>query len=253
MLASLTPTYLATAKWLNDNQGVVGIGVFIVTLLLGWTSGIFAALRRRPKFIISYIYGPTFCCTFPTGAEFEGQTVHRTGIALYLAVANIGSAASSIDKISVGYHWHLRPFTLTWLRYGVGWFWLRNQIAAIADFQAKIGENTKVYPFLIQRSITSGNAPSTFLEPGRSTNGVVYFEQPDSWGGCFPSPVAGGVNVKVEIQDVFGHSHTTKFKIPFLALEEARKYNPSFGKTISEIRNEVLPHDKSNQTDSQHK
>lgn len=245
MLDSLTTTYLATAKWLNDNQGVTGVAVFIVTLILGWASGIFAALRRRPKFRISHIDGPTFCCTFPTGAEHDGQPVHRTGIALYLAVTNVGSAASSIKNISVGYHWHLRPFSVLWLRYGVGWYWLRNQIAAIHDFQVKIGENIKVYPFLTQRSIMSGADPSTFLEPGRSTNGVIYFEQSDSWGGCFPAPRTQGVSVKVVIQDVFGHAHSAKFKIPFLSIEEARKYNPSFGKTLAELRNETLPHDKS--------
>lgn len=244
MLDSLAATYLATAKWLNDNQGVAGVGVFIVTLLLGWASGIFAALRRRPKFRISHIQGPTFCCTFPTGAEHDGQPVHRTGIALYLAVANVGSAASSLNNISVGYHWHIRPFSLLWLRYRVGRFWLHNQIAAIHDFQAKIGENIKVYPFLTQRSIISGADPSTFLEPGKSTNGVIYFEQSDSWGSCYPAPSRQGVSVKVEIRDVFGRAHTAKFKIPFVSIQEALKYNPSFGQTLAELRNETLPHDK---------
>lgn len=244
MLELLGNTYISTAKWLNDNQGVVGVGVFIVTLLLGWASGIFAALRRRPNFRISHIQGPTFCCTFPTGAEHHGQLVHRTGIALYLNVANVGSAASSIKNISVGYHWHLRSFSALRLRYGVGWYWLHNQIAVIHDFQSNIGENIKIYPFLIQRSIISGTEPSTFLEPGRSTNGVIYFEQSDSWGGCFPTSNKKGVSVKVQIRDVFGHAHTAKFKIPFLSIEEARKYNPSFGKTIAELRNETLPHDQ---------
>lgn len=121
---------------------------------------------------------------------------------------------------------------------------MRNQIAAIHDFQAKIGENIKIYPFLTQRSIMSGADTSTFLEPGRSTNGVIYFEQADSWGGCFPAQGKQGVSVKVEIQDVFGHAHTAKFKIPSLSIDEARKYNPSFGKTLAELRNETLPNDK---------
>jgi hypothetical protein len=245
MLGSLQPTYSAVAKWLNDNQGVTAICLFLVTLVLGWLSGIFSALRRRPKFKISLIDGPTFCCTFSTGAKRGGDPVHRTCIALYLAVANVGSAASSIENISVAYHWHVRPFSILWLRYRLGWFWLRDQTAAIHDFQVKIGENIKFYPFLTQRSIVSGGAPSTFLEPGRHENGVVYFEQHDSWGGCYPSPDKGRVRIKVALRDVFGNVHTAKFIIRPVTLENARKYNPSFGMTFSELGGETLPHDRS--------
>lgn len=245
MLETLTTTYSAIAKWLNDNQGVVGVGVFLATLLFGWASGIFSALRRRPKFTIALIDGPTFCCTFPTGAKREEEPIHRTGIALYLAIANVGSAASSLESVSVAYHWHVRPFSVSWLRYGLGWFWLREQTAAIHDFQAKIGENIKFYPFLTQRSIVSQVAPSTFLEPGQYENGVVYFEQSDSWGGCFPAAGKGGVRIKVELRDVFGNVHAAKFKIRAVSLDEARRFNPSFGKTLSELRNETLPRDTS--------
>jgi hypothetical protein len=244
MLEQATAIYAATAKWLNDNQGVAGVGVFLVTLLLGWGSGIFSALRRRPKFRITFIRAPTFCCTFPTGSEKEGVALHRTGIAIYLSVANIGSAASSLESISVGYHWHLLRFSRLWLQYGIGWFWLHNQTIVVHDFQAKIGENIKVYPFLIQRSVLLSTDSSTFLEPGRSTNGVVYFEQSDSWGGCFPSPKNGRVSLKVSIRDVFGRAHKAKFEVPTVSMEEARKYNPSFGKTFAELRNETLPHDR---------
>jgi hypothetical protein len=244
MLEHLSALYGTMAKWLNENQGVAGVGIFLITLLLGWGSGIFSALRRRPKFRITFIAGPTFCCTFPTGGECDGTPIHRTGIALYLAIANIGSAASSLESISVAYHWHLRPLSVLWLRYRIGWFWLHSQTAIVHDFQARIGENVKIYPFLTQRSILSGADPSTFLEPGRATNGVVYFEQSDSWGGCFPSPTDGQVKIKVGIRDVFGRMHKAKFRIPAVSMEDARRYNPSFGKTFAELRNETLPHDE---------
>ena len=179
-------TYEATAKWLNDNQGVLSMLVFVATLTVGWLSGIFSALRRRPKLTFNVIFGPTFCCTYPTGAMHGTFPVHRTGIALYLRVSNVGSAATSLENISVGYHCSIRPASIQWLRFRLGWLWLNDQIAAIHDFQAKIGENIKIYPFLIQASILTGKAANTFLVPGQSTNGVVYFEQSDSWGGFFP-------------------------------------------------------------------
>jgi hypothetical protein len=101
------------------------------------------------------------------------------------------------------------------------------------------------YPFLTQRSIVSGVKTSTFLEPGRHENGVVYFEQSDSWGGCYPAPDEGKVPIKVALRDVYGNVHTAKFVIRLVSLEDARKYNPSFGKTFSELRAENLPHDAS--------
>lgn len=236
MPANLTDVFLLSAKWSNDNQGVVTIVVFLATLGLGWISGIFSALKHKPKFKIGLIPGPTFCCTYLTGEIHESFEVHRTGIALYLTIANVGTAPSSIEDILVGYHWHLRPFSVAWLKYTIGWFWLHQQTVALDDFRAMIGGSTKVYPFLIQRSVISGSKAETYLDVGRHTNGVVYFEQRESWGGCFPSVRNGTVLVKVRINDVFGRSHHAKFRIPSVSLEGAQKYNPSFGKTLAALK-----------------
>jgi hypothetical protein len=169
--------------------------------------------------------------------------MHRTGIALYLSVANVGTAASSLANISVAYHWHLHPFSALWLKYSVGWFRLTDQTAALDDFQVKIGESIKVYPFLTQKNHLSIFSPQTYLEVGQHTNGVVYFEQSDSWGGCFPSGKNGKVKIKVTVKDVFGRNHTRRFVIPAKTVEAAREYNPSFGTTLSQLRSEELPFD----------
>jgi hypothetical protein len=244
MLNALTDTYALASQWLNDNQGVVSVAVFAVTVAFGWASGIFSALRRRPKFKLSLIDGPTFCCTYPIDKKHGEFDVHRTGVALYLVVANVGSAASSIENISVGYHWHLKPFSPNWWRYTVGWFWLTEQTAALEDFQASIGGSIKVYPFLRQINFLSSAKPITYLEVGRSTNGVVYFEQADSWGGCFPTVQEGKVHIRIRVRDVFGKQHTARFTIPSVSFEQARKYNPAFGKTLAEIHGEPLPIDR---------
>lgn len=248
MLENITQTYAIGAKWLNDNQGIVSVAIFALTLAFGWVSGIFSALRRRPKFRVHLIPGPTFVCTFPTGQKHGDFDVHRTGIALYLKIANSGSEASSIDQISVGYHWQVTPFSRAWFKYGLGWFWLHDQTAAIHDFQVKIGENIKLYPFLTQKSINSPVQASTYLEPGQSENGVVYFEQLDSWGGCFPAVGKEGARIKICVKDVFGGKHIASFTVQSVTLEYARTYNPSFGKTLAELRNEPLPHDASLQS-----
>lgn len=241
---SFAELFKVATTWSNANQGILSIAIFIVTIAFGWVSGIFSALRRRPKFQITVNAGPTFCCTFMVGKKHSEYDVHRTAIALYLNVANVGSAPSSIENITVGYHCHLKPFRILWLKYGVGWFWIEHQAIALADFQIMIGENIKVYPFLTQKSFLSESKCETYLEVGRSTTGVVYFEQSDSWGDCFPTvPSNGMVRLKVCIQDVFGLNHYAKFDIPSVSLEVARKYNPAFGKTLAELHGEQLPFD----------
>ncbi len=235
----MPPLVKAFADWSNANQGIVTVSIFFTTLLLGWLSGIFAALKRRPRFRLGLITGPTFSCTFLTGQKQNGHDVHRSAFALYLHVTNVGSASGSIVEVHVGYHWHLRPFSFDWLRHTVGWFWLRDQTVVVEDFQASIGENLKVFPFLFQRSVLSGLSSDTFLQIGQSTNGVVYFEQSDSWGGCFPKVVDGSVRVKVRLIDAFGRSHCRKFLIPSVTMDEALKFNPSFGQTIAHIRGEI--------------
>ncbi|QBH04133.1 hypothetical protein [Xanthomonas oryzae] len=246
MLTTLTNLYPQISAWLNDNQGVVGAAIFAATVVFGWVSGIFSALRRRPKFEISLIDGPTFCCTYPTGKMHGQYEAHRTGIALYLSISNIGSAPSSISGISIGYHWHLRPFRSQWLKYTIGWFWLNNQSVALEDFQVAIGESLKVYPFLTQRNHLSPVQTDTFLDVGRSTNGVVYFEQLESWGAAFPTIKKGHVRLKVRVRDVFGGKHTSTFYVPAVALDDARKYCPAFGKTFSELHGEQAPDGASN-------
>lgn len=244
MFAAISDLYAEIAKWCNDNQGVLGVTLFLATLILGWASGIFSALRRRPKFKLRLIDGPTFCCTYKTGTIHKGFEVHRTGIALYLSIANVGSSAASIDGVSVGYHWFLRrSLSIDWLKNCVGWHWLTDQIISLSDFHVSIGDRTKVYPFLTQINFSSPAKSNTYLEVGQSTNGVVYFEQSDSWGGCFPSVKNGRVHIKVRVRDTFGNQHVAKFLVPSVSLEGARKYNPDFGKTHAELRGEPLPSD----------
>lgn len=119
----------------------------------------------------------------------------------------------------------------------IGWFWIEHQAVAITDFQARVGDSIKVYPFLTQKNYLSPAKSETFLEVGQSTNGVVYFEQPESWGGCFPKSEKQKVKVKIEITDVFSRRHKATVKIPAVSLEEARKYNPEFGNTLFSIQN----------------
>lgn len=224
-------------SWLNDNQGVVSLAIFILTLLLGWVSGIFSALRKRPKFKIGTIDGPTFCCTYNTGNTFNGHDAHITAFAIYLKIANIGSASSSIEKIQIGYHWDIEPISLNWLKYRLGWFWLKNEIVMLEDFRVEIGDHLKVYPFLTQKNYLSPIQVDKFLEVGKSNSGIVYFEQPESWGACFLLCIKGKVLVKIKVYDVFRKVHSKKINVALVNMEEAKKFNPYFGDTSKHLNN----------------
>jgi hypothetical protein len=227
--------------WINKNSGVVSVLIFLSSLMIAWFSGIFKALRNKPQFKIEALLGPTICSTFLTGKKFNGYDVHQTGISLYLKISNIGSAPSSINKIKAGFHWHLQGFNFLWLKYRIGWYWL-DPIISLNDFTVDIGENVKVYPFLIQKSYLSNNTNDHYLQVGKSAIGVVYFEHGESWGGCFPTPRKDFTKIKVKVLDSFGGRHTKVLKVPIVSLEEAKKYSEAFGETFREL------HKNKNQT-----
>ena len=106
------------------------------------------------------------------------------------------------------------------------------------DFQYELGDHVKIYPSLLQGVSTIGKSPETYLEVGKSINGVVYFEQDDSWGGCFPTSKNSKVKLRVAVIDTFGRKYKKTFWAPFVSLEEAQKYNPAFGATFAIMRGE---------------
>ena len=228
---------LSTApKILNDNQGVLTLSLFVLTLLFGWISGIFKTLRRKPDLKISTLLGPTFACVFGTGKKYNGYDTHCTSIALYLKISNVSMSPTTITHIKVEYRQNLFPKNIVnLLLKRVKWFYIDQQSIAISDFQASIGENIKLYPFLFQKSAVSGESASTYLEPGRSTNGVAYFEQPECWGGYFPRSRNFRTKVKIVIVDSFGRRYRHVTTIDRVTLANAREYNPQFGMTQAQL------------------
>jgi hypothetical protein len=228
---SLSEGATSAIKWLNDNQGLVSVIIWGAALLLGWTSGIFSALRQKPRLRIRLLPGPTFSCTFPTGRNHEGWPGHITAIALYLSIGNVGSKPTAISDVHVAYR-----HSMKWSFNFTQWKWLDYQVAALNDFTARIGGNLKVYPFLTQRNFLSPEESDSFLPVGRQANGVVYFEQKEHWGGFFPHQNAGGtVCLKVCVYDVYGKRYVKRVTVPNVDLEYARTYSPTFGSTFEEM------------------
>lgn len=228
----LLPSWLEPARqWFNENDGFLTVLLFILTALLGWASGVMRSLRRRPSLRLEVIPGPTFACTFGGGHSYRGHETHRTAFSIYLAITNAGTAPTDISAVTLGYHNCTRKYTFLWC-------WLAHQTVALTDFQVSIGEHVKVFPFLTQTNQLSPISPDTYVQEGRQARGVVYFEQHEAWGGWLPRVKAGQTKVKIRVKDAYGHRHSKTFRIPIVALEQARKYNPQFGATFEALRNE---------------
>jgi hypothetical protein len=214
--------------WSNTNPGFLSLLLFVTTILLGWVSGIFKSLIKRPKFQIEVIEGPSLCCTFNTGRKFNNHDTHRTVISLYLSITNIGTASSQIMDVKVGYN-HSS------LKHIFKWYWFPQRTNALADFGIQIGDHYKVYPFLVQMSAISMRPTDTFLEAGKNVIGIEYFEQNEAWGNFHPRIVNNRVRIKIIAKDIFKKNHSLVTYIPNVELSEARKYNPQFGNTLETL------------------
>lgn len=214
----------AIINWTNNNSGFLTLILFLVTLFMGWISGIFKALKRRPILQVDVLQGPTFCASFDTPRTWKGHQTHRTAISLYLSITNVGSAPTDIKAIHVGYksQSHFIPFR---------WFWLKDLTVSKSDFVIKLGEDLKVFPFLLQSNQLTHNQTETYLLEGKKCNGIVYFEQDESWGKYLPKTQDNRMQIKVRVYDVFGKVHSTTSVINKVTLDTAKEVCEKFGET----------------------
>ena len=238
MVDSFVNTVNDFFNWTNENQGVVSILLFVLALIIGWISGIFQAVRRRPHFEMTTLKGPTLCTTFETGRKYDGLPTHRTAISLYLSVTNTGSAPSSVVNITVGYRHHISKFGLLfrrrlrywprwviyWLKNVIVWNWIDQPVIAMSEFIVKIGEleegdAVKHIPFLIQQSrLSKIDNPHLYLRTGEIAKGIVYFEGPECVGDFFPRNSNNFAKIKVKLYDVFGKTHSQVFSVPIVGM-----------------------------------
>jgi hypothetical protein len=120
------------------------------------------------------------------------------------------------------------------VRYTFLWYWLQ-PTPALSDFRRPIGANIQFFPFLLQRSVVLPREVKTYLAVGDHVNGVVYFEQPESWGGFKPRVYDNNVAVKIRLRDGFGRWHSGRALLRVTSLDEARNYCEDFGRTYEEL------------------
>jgi hypothetical protein len=176
---------------------------------------------RKPGLKIELIPNPSFCSSFDSELPNENVNIHRTAIILYLQITNTGNAPTEIGQIHVGYESMENE-----------WYWLHNEITLLDDFVTPMGDKLKVYPFLKQKNYLTNNDTDTFLNPGQSRTGIVYFEQKASSGNLYPK-MDDDFKVKIQIlvHDTKGHNWAIEQSIPKVMIDAAREHCPHFGKT----------------------
>ena len=93
----------------------------------------------------------------------------------------------------------------------------------------------------MQESFIASYKTHKLLVEGQEVNGVVYFEQEESWGAFLPRQGKNGqIRIKVKIWDVYGGTHTKKFWIKSVNIDFAKKYSPKFGNFLENLRNKEV-------------
>lgn len=224
----------------NANEGFGALIMFILTLLLGWITGIFSAIIKKPKLKVRFIEKTTFYSFFETGNTFHNQYLnetfdyHKTAFAVYMSIANIGSAPTSIDRIWLGYTRNSTKFNwfksnIVWLRQ---WHILENFMIKlnVTDLNLEEGDEG----FIVVPSLKLGGPYSSkddFLEVGKYINGVAYFEQMTAWGNYSPKSLNDKKDIKIRIKllDIYGVTYHFKTTLKYLEIDKAREFNPNFG------------------------
>lgn len=176
----------------------------------------------KPELTIELIPTPSFCSSFNSELPNETINIHRTAIILYLKITNMGNAPTEIGQIHVGYE-----------SMENNWHWLRDETTLLDDFTMPMGEKVKVFPFLKQSNFLMKNDIDTFLNPGQSCNGIVYFEQKASSGNLYPKMDENfKVRIQILVNDTKGHNWSIEQRIPKVKIDAAREHCPHFGKTL---------------------
>jgi hypothetical protein len=107
-LAAIFMTLKEFIDWLNSNQGLLSFGLFLLSLIIGWVTGIFRAIIKKPNFKIRVIPKMTYGSVFLIGEKYTPPRqgtydLHKTAFVIYMEVTNVGSAPSELGKVRIGY------------------------------------------------------------------------------------------------------------------------------------------------------
>lgn len=231
MVELLTVSFINDlAKWSNDNSGFLSIILFLATIGIGWVSGIFALIRNKPKFKIDIINQCTFYSTLIQEKTYKGYPVHKTAFVIYCKITNVGYSGSDIGEIQLIYQRKDRRLFFHEKR-------PIKETICCSDFTYKFQEtgHVKVFPFLKQvNQLLPYQDVETYLPVGKSKNGIIYFEEKETYGNLYPirNKDLRTTPIVIEVKDAYGKIFRKKLNIKYIEPEEALTYNPDFAMTF---------------------
>jgi hypothetical protein len=204
-------------QWTNNNSGWVSVLTFLAGILLSSFLWILKRPASKPVLKLEVLKGPTLCSSFDAGVTDDGEVLHRTAFLIY------GRVPVQVGDIHLGYRSSATPD-------GESFRWLVNETVLLQDYKDPIGENFKVYPFLKQSNSSIDNSRKTYLLPGEYENGLVYFEQEESYGLDYPYMDADShVLTRIRVHDTLGSFWETDASVVKVKIEAIRENNPAFG------------------------
>ena len=237
--------------WLNSNTGVLSVLLFMGTILVGWLTGFFKSIIRRPRFKIRVIPKMTFGSVFYTGRKYtppmEGTyDLTKTAFVIYLEITNVGNAASNLGKIKIGYYKNNGKGTLFQKRE-----WIP-EYNILGTFVIPSGDGQSlIIPHLRQNTPELNKTYSGYIEVGNSIIGASYFEQVVSWGNFNPRVDKDDYSlIKIVVKDAFKNKYSKKVKVRMIPIQEALTYNPKFGMTEHFLEREIFDFDSKEEKES---
>ncbi len=228
-------TLIEVINFTNENSGFTSVVLFFFTVLIAWFSGVFKYFNNNPIFKIETLKQ----CTF--GSSIEMKSLYKTAFVTYLQITNVGKAPSSIKEINLGY---LKSGKLNYLeflllksrfrKYLHKITWIDNIICK-EKFSIILPCNNYAitYPFLIQSNINHPLDNYKYLEVGKITSGIVYFEQENFENSQIPISVDKKFTIYIRIKDSFKNIFIERFEIDMIDYKEAIKYNSKFAQTLT--------------------
>ena len=77
------------------------------------------------------------------------------------------------------------------------------------------------------------------MREAEKTTGMVYFEQPESWGNFLPRNIDGQTKLKIILVDTHGKKYSKVERVPVISIDEARKFNPAIGMSREAMRDDT--------------
>lgn len=236
---NITEKAIAIIDLANKNSGFVTVVVFIASLLIAWISGAYSYINKTPFFKIKAIDKCTFGSIVKNNLD---EAIHKTAFVFYLEITNKGKAASTFKEIKLGYVKRGKS-KLNWIQYFFVKFygrefkkmmWINNVIIKNSfGIPLPNNEDSQFIPYLLQGNTDFYQKNDTYLEVGKISSGVVYFEQEESFGNYQPNIINGKTAIYIKIKDAFDNYHVNRFNIEMIDFTEALKFNSNFGQTQS--------------------